>query len=199
MIGDQFRGLPMGELIGAPLMAACDAQVRLASATADFIKTVGFLPPKADDAGGVGEVRNVQFSFDRSQEGAVPDANGVVPSERVNINVPLLSVVKIPTLSIERVDVTFDMEVKESSAESSKENSEASMEGEAEYNAGFFKVKVKVSGSVSSARENTRSSDQSAKYHVQVLATDKGMPEGLARVLDIMQQAVSPRQIKKAA
>ena len=44
-MGDQFRGLPMADLIGGPLMAACDAQVKLANATADFIKVVGFLPP----------------------------------------------------------------------------------------------------------------------------------------------------------
>ena len=30
---DQFRGLPMGDLIGGPLAAACTAQVQLASAT----------------------------------------------------------------------------------------------------------------------------------------------------------------------
>lgn len=41
----QFRGLPMDQLIGSPLSDACNAQVQLASATADFIKTVGFLPP----------------------------------------------------------------------------------------------------------------------------------------------------------
>ena len=44
-MAEQFRGLPMDQLIGSPLRAACDAQVQLASATADFIKTVGFLPP----------------------------------------------------------------------------------------------------------------------------------------------------------
>ena len=40
-MGEQFRGLPMGDLIGGPLMAACDAQVRLANATAQFIQQVG--------------------------------------------------------------------------------------------------------------------------------------------------------------
>ena len=41
-------------------------------------------------------------------------------------------------------------------------------------------------------KENTRSSDNSAKYHVQVLAEDTGMPEGLARVLDILHTAIQP-------
>jgi len=60
-MGDQFRGLPMGDLIGGPLTAACDAQVRLANATADFIKVIGFLPPATSgttpaDPNAVGDV-----------------------------------------------------------------------------------------------------------------------------------------------
>ena len=41
-LAEQFSGLPMEELIGGPLLAACDAQVQLARATADFINAVGF-------------------------------------------------------------------------------------------------------------------------------------------------------------
>ena len=37
-MSDQFQGLPMDSLIGGPLTAACDSQVKLARSTADFIK-----------------------------------------------------------------------------------------------------------------------------------------------------------------
>jgi hypothetical protein len=45
----QFGGLPLSDLIGGPLTAASDAQVRLANAPADFIKSIGEQPP-ADPA-----------------------------------------------------------------------------------------------------------------------------------------------------
>lgn len=50
-ISSQFPGLPMQDLIGGPLKAACDAQIMLAQATSDYIETVGFLPvdPKDKD------------------------------------------------------------------------------------------------------------------------------------------------------
>jgi hypothetical protein len=57
---------------------------------------------------------------------------------------------------------------------------------------GCFSATVHVEGSVAAHKENTRSSDNSAKYHVQVLAEDTGMPEGLARVLDILHTAIQP-------
>lgn len=53
-------------------------------------------------------------------------------------------------------------------------------------------VKVSVSGSISAHSSNTRSSDNSAKYHVDVRATNHGTPEGLARVLDMMAANVAP-------
>lgn len=190
-MASQFKGLPMGDLIGGPLSAACDAQVKLANATADFIKYIGFLPPGQDDPNGVGAVRTAHFGFVRQV--ADPANNNALTDEHVSLDVPLLAIVKIPSLSITKVDITFDMEVK--SSFSAKESNDASAHMAADITAGWgpVSVKVHVEGSVSSHKENTRSSDNSAKYHVQVQAEDSGMPEGLARVLDIMHSAIQPR------
>ena len=195
-MGDQFKGLPMGELIGGPLMAACDAQVRLANATADFIRVVGFLPPPADakDPNAVGPVRVAQFKFERPV--ALPPPVGQAPQfETVELDAPLLAIVKVPALGITTVDVMFDMEVK--NTESTKEASDAQAALNAGGQAGWgpFSVKVSITGSVSAHKENTRETDKSAKYHVEVHAEDKGMPEGLARVLDILNAAIAPKQI----
>ena len=195
-MGDQFKGLPMGDLIGGPLTAACNAQVQLANATANFIKVVGFLPPATNDndANAVGGVRTAIFKFSRPTGGA-PDTNGVVPMEAVELEVPLLAIVKVPALSINKVDITFDMEVKNSEASKESTDASASLSASLKFGWGMFSGTVNISGSVSSHKENTRSSDQTAKYHVEVHATDDGMPEGLARVLDIIAQSVAPKKI----
>ena len=54
---------------------------------------------------------------------------------------------------------------------------------------------IRQSGSVSAHSNNTRSSDNSAKYNVSVTATNHGTPEGLARVLDMMAANVAPSLI----
>lgn len=195
-MGDQFRGLPMGDLIGAPLTAACDAQVRLANATAEFIKVVGFMPPAADtdDPNAVGGVRNVMFRFDRPSQ-SVPAGAGENPMETVELEVPLLAVVKVPNLSINKVDVSFDMEVKSASQSRESVDRQAALAAEAKFGWGAFSAKVNISGSIATHKENTRSTDQSAKYHVQVHAADDGMPEGLARVMGMISQSVAPKTI----
>ncbi|MFK3773737.1 DUF2589 domain-containing protein [Pseudomonas sp. NPDC089406] len=196
VMGNQFRGLPMGDLIGGPLTAACDAQVRLANATAEFIKVVGFLPPQdaeGSDPNGVGDVRTVSFRFDRPS--AAPAADGGTAMERVELEVPLLSVVKVPNLAINNVGITFDMEVKHSENLRDASSAQAAMSAEAKVGWGPFSAKVNISGSVSSHKEHTRSTDHSARYHVELNATDSGMPEGLARVMDLISQSVAPRAI----
>lgn len=193
-MGDQFKGLPIGDLIGGPLMAACDSQVKLANATADFIKVIGFLPPEKDKEP-YGNVRTALFKFDRPAAVEAPGKNGVIPYETVELDVPLLAIVKIPSLSINNVDITFDMEVKNTETDKSSLEKTGSMTAEGKAGWGPFSVKVNISGSVSSHKENTRTTDHSAKYHVEVHAEDTGMPEGLARVLDIVQSSIAPRRI----
>ncbi|WP_423595187.1 DUF2589 domain-containing protein [Roseateles sp. MS654] len=190
-IADQYKGLPMGELIGSPLTAACDAQIRLAKATADFIQTVGF---DVDASGNPGPTRQVNFNFKRPTANT-NSADGTFYEEQVELSVPLLAIVKVPNLSITKVDIIFDMEVKSSFASKEQNSSQAAASGTASIGFGPFKASVTVSGSVSSHKENTRTSDNSAKYHVEVHAVDDGMPEGLARVMDILQSAVAPRKV----
>ncbi len=73
------------------------------------------------------------------------------------------------------------------------------MSAQARIGWGPFSAKVNISGSISTHKENTRSTDQSAKYHVQLHAADDGMPEGLARVMGMISQAVAPKSITQVA
>jgi Protein of unknown function (DUF2589) len=200
-MGDQFRGLPMDDLIGAPLIAAAKAQIQLANNTAQFIQTVGFTPKAGATAdpltGKVDQsqldVRTVDFRFERPA--GPPNDQGVTLTETVSLEVPLLAIIKVPSLFIDTVDIVFDMEVKNSESSTESQDMAAKMSADMEMGWGPFSLKVHVEGSVASHKENTRSTDQSAKYHVEVHAADKGMPEGLARVLDMMNSAIAPKTI----
>lgn len=79
----------------------------------------------------------------------------------MNIQTPLLAIVKVPSLSITSMDITFDMEVK--TAEEQKESSDKSVAIDAQASVGFafFRARVSVKGSISSHKENTRRTDTS--------------------------------------
>lgn len=175
-IGEQFAGLDMKQLIGGPLSAAAEASTLLANTTANFINRVGF-----DQKG---NLRTVAFGYEKRSS----NDDGTTNLEEMKVAVPMLAIVPIPNLQIDEVNILFDMEVKQSMKEESEMDLSAS--ASASLNMGLFKVSI--SGSVSAHQSNTRSTDNSAKYHVDVRATNHGTPEGLARVLDMMAANVAP-------
>lgn len=179
-IAEQFAGLSMDQLIGGPLSAAADASNQLACSTAEFINRVGF------DA--EGKVRTVAFGYQKRSA----NNDGTSNLDEMKVDVPMLAIVPIPNLQVDEVNILFDMEVKQS------ERSESTSDMNASVNTSlnFGVVKVSVTGNVSSHQANTRSTDNSAKYHVDVRATNHGTPEGLARVLDMIASSVSPSLVE---
>jgi hypothetical protein len=180
-MADNFKGLPMSELIGAPLAAACDAQKNLAKAQYEFIKDIAF----TDDEGT--KTRLVEFDLQRPTE--TPEGITVIDT---HVQAPFLGLVPIPSLLVEDVNIEFQMEVSATESTKDTSSSEASIKAEASYNGWFVKAKVEVQGKVSSSRENTRSTNQTAKYQVRVVARQQQATEGLSRLMDVMAQCVAP-------
>lgn len=176
-IGGQFAGLPIDMLIGAPLTAAAKASLLMANSTANFIDRVGF-----DEKG---KLRTADFMY---QKRSMND-DGTSNLDEMRIQVPMLAITPIPNLQVDEVNVIFDMEVKQSERDSSETSASASATVSRK---GWFAPNFSVSGSVSAHSTHTRSTDNSAKYHVDVRATNHGTPEGLARVLDMLAANVAP-------
>lgn len=175
-LSEQFVGIDMNNLIGSPLSAATQASIYLAHSTADFIDRVGF--------GTDGTARRVQFRYQSAQS----EPEGHLSRQELQVELPLLSVVPIPNLQIDEVRVCFDMEVKHYEKTGTGRTAAAGTSG----GAGFGPAKIAISGNVSSHSQNTRSSDNSAKYEMHITASNHGIPEGLARVLDIMASQMAP-------
>ena len=178
-VTDELKGIPMSELIGGPLAAACVAQYNLATAMITFINEIGFKDSKT-----------VTLDFDL--ERPVDNGSGTLSKETVTIHAPLLGLVPIPALLVESVNIDFSMEVKQSTNSSSK--TEASSEVSAKGGWGPFRASV--TGKVATTRENTRSTDNTAKYTVSVVARQQQPTEGMAKMMDLLASAVEPLSAK---
>jgi len=176
-----IKGLSFEAMIGGPLQAALEASISLSRSTADYIQQLGFTPEKKDENGNItpGEVRTVDFKFERPN---IDDSTGDSIMEEVHISVPLLAIVPLPNLQIERLRTTFTLEVTTSIHE------ENNVDGTESY---------KIYGKQSAHSSNVRSTDKAAKYYVELEAAYQGMPESLARILDIMASGVAPKNIRK--
>ena len=183
-----------------------DSKGNLSARTVDFkydkpfkiaaVEAVTHVPFKAGTPA-VAEVLNADGSVKTPGSPEIPEVTEVKKVDfkaeswskvSMNLVVPLLTIVKAPNLQIKEVNVTFDMAV--STSDSSANTNSQSATVSASYRG--WGAKVKFSGTVSNKNESQRKSDTSAKYHVDVKALDEGAPEGLMKVLDILQEAIQP-------
>jgi hypothetical protein len=199
-ISDQFKGLPIGELIANPLIAAAQAQGKLAGITEQFIEEVG-LQKDPNDSTKL-QARTVKFGYDAVVEKKTTDPTTgeettTTVAEPRSMNVPLLAIVNTPSLSVKQVKIDFDMKVQSTSE--NKSSTSANVSTKANYKAWWSPVSASVTASVGSKSENTRKTDNSARYTVHCEARDDGAPEGLMKVLDILGDAIKPTQKGGAA
>ena len=200
-IADQFKGLPIGELIANPLIAAAQAQGKLAGITEQFIEEVGL------ESGVSGlQARQVKFDYDTPVEykSGIADPNGATGAqgqalqieqtftkiETRSLNVPLLAIVNTPNLSVKNVTIDFDMKVQSSTEHN--DSVTANIATKASYDSWWSPVKCSMTASVGTKSSNTRKTDNSARYTVHCEARDDGAPEGLMKVLDILGEAIKP-------
>lgn len=186
-VSSKFSGLPIAELIAAPLTAACDSQKRLAQSAFEFMTEIGYSDVEKQTP------RLLSFQLERPVEGAAD-------TQTVQVNAPFLGLVPLPTLLIDDVQVDFQMEV--TTTETSKEtsDSEVSTNVNSSFKFGCFaKGSVSVNGKVSSSRENTRSTNQTAKYQVHVSARQQAPTEGLSKLMDIMASCVEPVKLENSS
>ena len=176
-----LRGLPMRELIGAPLFAAAEAQERPAMTAWEYYKRIAY----ADDGK---TTRTLDFELERPVE-----QNGEVHTVKQQVHAPFIGLVTAPSLLVDRVDVDFQMEVTDTNA--SKESTQA--EVASSVSAKWWGVSASVSGKVTTARENTRQTNQTAKYQVHVTASQQPQTEGLSKLMDIMAACIEPIPTKE--
>lgn len=203
---ETLTAIPFGALIGGPLKAAIEAQALAARTTIDFIKAVGFEPPKASDEDdpfsiepnpepkepALGPVRNVTFTYQ------VEQADGT--KQLATLTVPILTIVPIPYIRIDEMTIDFTAKIVEqqvnkssSSYESSSSQSQGSSYG---WGAWWWWGAVNVNYNSSFSSKHSSSSSSASKYqteytmNVHVRAVQDDIPAGLSRILTILSDTI---------
>lgn len=172
-INDKFSGLDFENLIGAPLKASVDASEQLAKSTADFIQNVNF---------DKNEQRTVSFKYKIKDD----------ENNKINIDVPLLALVPIPSLNMGEVNILFDMEVKDTAKDNlnnkipeNNENAKSSM------------IDVSINGAKSSHIKNTKRNTNESKYQVNLKTVNELAPKGLKILLEDINEKLSIKNNKE--
>lgn len=172
-----LQGIPFSSLIGGPLQAAIDAQAQSANTTIDFIQKVGLKDGKAIP---------VEFVY-------------YADGREAKLIVPLLTILPIPYLAVDEVDIEFKANINASSSTYQEDTASSATSGsgnaEVKVGWGLFSAKAKFQASYSSKKDSkaTQKSKYSVEYtmDVHVHAGQDSMPAGLAKVLNILEGSIT--------
>lgn len=187
-IAQQFAGLPIEDLIVSPIIGMAKGQAKLNDVTWRYISEVAFVT----DKDGKTSARSLDVQMNR----VVTDGTtGEQTIQTLYSKVPMLPLVPLPSLAITSADIEFTMEVKTSEVDKSSTDTESSIQASASGGFWGMKYSVSMAGKVSTHKENTRSTDNSAKYNVKVHAEQLPATEGMLKLSDYLTQMLEPSLI----
>ena len=165
--GQVFTAMPFAEIIGGPLNAIIEAQIKASNGMARFVMDVGF-----DEKDGVKHAVSVDFQHTVKRS----DGSDMIET----INLPLITIIPIPNMQIIDGKITLDVEVSQSAE--FKDNVEAGGELTGKVGWGPFSVSLKARASYS--KENTRKTDTRAKQHIELNIGQCPLPEGFNLLME---------------
>ncbi len=200
-VNQSLENIPLEHLISTPLMAAGKAQKQLAETSVEFIKSflVQTGPDGVDttwDVDSVGEADQgasdaltVSFKYTRkgtreptAQEITDGASAGdiIATSTDIVYEVPLLAIVWVPSLFVDRVYISFETEI------TSVKKSDFTLGVKASSSKWFSPVDVSVTAKFASSKQNAIKSS----YFVEVEATDRGYNTGLDKVMTAITEGI---------
>jgi hypothetical protein len=191
-IANQFQGLPIEDLIVAPIIGMAKGQSKLNDVTWRYINEVAFTTDK--DGNTVARALDVQMNRVMTDQDT-----GEQSVQTLYSQVAMLPLVPLPSLAITSADIAFTMEVQTSNVDKSSTDTESSFQASAQGGFWGMKYSAAVSGKVATHKENTRSTDNSAKYEVKVHAEQLPPTEGMLKLSDYLVQMLEPSAIPLTA
>lgn len=136
----------------------------------------------------------------------VEETQKAVPAlfQKMNIEVPILTMMPIPFIKIEHADIDFNVKINSVSSTSTNETSNTSVSNktEAGIKGGWFN-KYNASTSLSASFSNQKSSNSSEEVkkdyslNIKVHAVQDDMPAGMSRILDILEESIVTKTVSE--
>ncbi|MGD1879238.1 MAG: DUF2589 domain-containing protein [Kiloniellaceae bacterium] len=200
-MAEQFTGLPMKDLIGAPMAAAASANAMMATTQVNFLLDTCF---SYDEANKNYTPIMITMAITRGVlvpvDPTVADQEPTIEQVDTTFDLPLLTLLPLNSLAVDEVQVDFEMEVKSSFAEATNQATETAMAAKSDWAAkvgyGIFSAEIKGSVSYdsksSSSHDTNYQKSNSAKYTVMAHAGQLPLPDGVKVIIEAFTNAISP-------
>jgi hypothetical protein len=194
-----LQSIPFENLIGGPLEASVHAQSLAAQSTIDFIQAVGLNDVPLLDANG-NQVKDKDGNIVTVKEAVYVSFQFIQGGRVVRLNIPLLTIVPIPYIAINTIDINFKANITSASTVSDEESTSNSFDQSVTtkikrgWNCSRNNRRTTMSAQISSKKDSksTQESNYSVEYtmDIAVHASQDSMPAGMAKVLELVGSAM---------
>lgn len=114
--------------------------------------------------------------------------------QKMNIQVPILTMLPIPFIKIESADIEFNVKINSVSTTSSEDKTEA--KASTSVHSGWF-VKADLSASFSNQKSSNSNEEVKKDYslNIKVHAAQDDMPAGVSRILDMLEESIKAQPV----
>lgn len=159
-IVESATNLPV--IIEGAMSAAIEAQIKSSLGTIKFIKEIGF---DAD-----GNLITVPFTYTKD-------------SQTRTLSVPLITLVQVPSINIDKVEVNFKTKIHEIE----RTEFSASLQLDLKYKSPCFKASLSAQAKYATGTEVQRE----FSLDLTVLASQQDQPKGLAKILEVYEKMIT--------
>lgn len=168
----EFEKIPLEFIIATPLLTTIEAHKVAAKTTLEFIQALKDTNHKFKV-----KVKNV-------------DAQGNETLEDRVIDVPLLSMVKVPSLNFDSLSVSFNYSIQQ--VHKSSKTSSGGISGGIETKGLLSKfVGASFSGSLEKKTNEELSSGRSGNLEIKIHVSESPLPAGLQKIMDAMVAGIN--------
>ena len=178
-VADQFAGLPLEQLIAQPLIEVAKGQAELCSVYLSYLSRLACKDGNAD-----GETNVLKFKLNRK----IVSQDGDSKLQEIEVQAPLLSLVPVPAFVMDEATVNFELEVKEQSMPKSTGDESV----ESQFSTSFGGCHANIQGQVAAHQENSRQTDNTAKYNIYTRAVQQPSAEGMEKLTSISASVIEP-------
>ncbi|UAA37539.1 DUF2589 domain-containing protein [Paraneptunicella aestuarii] len=166
------RTFDFSSLLSSQVRAIIEADAESAATTADFIEKVGF--EKDRNSKGMGKLRMVEFTMQRRND------EGGLSTHHVKI--PLLSLIPIPMLNIERAEINFDLQIEEIQENTTEDANAKNLRGRQ-----ASRLRTSFARKTPANRKSSGSTTHQADLSVKLTMSQSDFPLGIERLLNIAE------------
>lgn len=170
----EFAKIPLDFVIATPLLTTIEAHKVAAETTLRFVNELND--------------KNKTIKFETTV--TETDENGKTQAKGKQIEVPLLAVVKVPSLNFDSLSVSFNYNISQVYKETNVNKQSANLEvGTTGLLSSF--INAKLSGSIehTASRENT--ANRGGTLEVKVHVSESPLPAGLQKVINAITENIS--------